>query len=85
MKKLLGIVVLGLFWCNVGFAEWKEVVTSDRGAIYIDTQTVSKIDNKPSADEEISNKKQIIQKKFIPVKIKNPEQMNRLTQDIFKK
>ena len=45
MKKLLGIVVLGLFWCNVGFAEWKEVVTSDRGAIYIDTQTVSKIDN----------------------------------------
>ncbi len=45
MKKLLGIVVLGLFWCNVGFAEWKEVATSDRGAIYIDTQTVAKIDN----------------------------------------
>jgi len=21
MKKLLGIVVLGLLWCNVGFAE----------------------------------------------------------------
>ena len=24
MKKLLGIVVLGLLWCNVGFAEDKE-------------------------------------------------------------
>ena len=23
MKKLLGIVVLGLLWCNVGFAEMK--------------------------------------------------------------
>ena len=25
MKKLLGIVVLGLFQCNVGFAEIKEI------------------------------------------------------------
>ena len=24
MKKLLGIVVLGLMWCNVGFAEEKK-------------------------------------------------------------
>ena len=24
MKKLLGIVVLGLLWCNVGFAVTKE-------------------------------------------------------------
>ena len=23
MKKLLGILVLGLLWCNVGFAESK--------------------------------------------------------------
>ena len=26
MKKLLGIVVLGLLWCNVGFAETKNSV-----------------------------------------------------------
>jgi len=24
MKKLLGIIVLGLLWCNVGFAEEKK-------------------------------------------------------------
>ena len=27
MKKLLGIVVLGLLWCNVGFAE--KIIFSD--------------------------------------------------------
>ena len=26
MKKFLGIVVLGLLWCNVGFAETKDSV-----------------------------------------------------------
>jgi len=50
---------------------------------------ISKIDNKSSADEKISNKKQITQnkfeKKFTPKKIENLEEMNRLTRDIFKK
>lgn len=50
---------------------------------------ISKIDNKSSADEKISNKKQITQnkfeKKFTPKKIENYEEMNRITRDIFKK
>ena len=29
MKKLLGIVVLGLLWCNVGFAEISYICTYD--------------------------------------------------------
>ena len=47
MKKLLGILVLGLLWCNVSFAEWKRVVgaADNSGAVYIDTKTVSKIGN----------------------------------------
>ena len=27
MKKLLGILVIGLLWCNVGFAETKDSIT----------------------------------------------------------
>ena len=29
MKKLLGIVVLGLLWCNIGFAEDKKELKWD--------------------------------------------------------
>ena len=51
--------------------------------------TISKIDDKASADEKISNKKQIESNKFqkilTPAKIKNPEEMNHLTKNIFKK
>ena len=48
MKKLLGILVLGLLWCNVGFAGWKKVAIpiNNNGAIYVDTQSVKKIGNK---------------------------------------
>ena len=50
---------------------------------------ISKIDNKSSADEKISNKKQIVQNQMqkivTPSKIKNSEEMNRLTKEIFKK
>ena len=48
MKKFLVILVLGLLWCNVGFAGWKKVATplGNKGAIYIDTQSIQKIGNK---------------------------------------
>ena len=29
MKKLLGIVILGLLWCNIGFADTLRVVDGD--------------------------------------------------------
>ena len=51
--------------------------------------TKSKIDDKSLADDKISNKKQIVenqfQKKINLKKINNPDEMNRLTRDIFKK
>ena len=51
--------------------------------------TKSKIDDKSLADDKISNKKQIaqnqFQKKVSLKKIDNPDEMNRLTRDIFKK
>jgi len=51
--------------------------------------TKSKIDDKSLADDKISNKKQItqnhFQKKISLKKIDNPDEMNRLTRDIFKK
>jgi hypothetical protein len=47
------------------------------------------MDNKSSEDEKISSKKQIaqnqFQKKISLKKIDNPDEMNRLTRDIFKK
>ena len=51
--------------------------------------TKSKIDDKSLADDKISNKKQIVenqfQKKINLKEIDNPDEMNRLTRDIFKK
>ena len=51
--------------------------------------TKSKIDDKSLADDKISNKKQIAQNQFQTKislkKIDNPDEMNRLTRDIFKK
>mgnify|MGYP004270546795 CR=1 FL=1 len=32
MKKLLGILVLGLLWCNVGFAEQTTMISSPAGS-----------------------------------------------------
>ena len=29
MKKFLGIVVLGLLWCNVGFAKIKQLIARE--------------------------------------------------------
>jgi len=48
MKKLLGIVVLGLLWCNISFAvnfNWKKVSTSQNNtsAWYYDKKTIFKI------------------------------------------
>ena len=57
--------------------------------------TISKVDDKPKVndksevDKKIPNEKQITQNQFqkivTPKKIKNSEEMNRLTKDIFKK
>ena len=51
--------------------------------------TISKVEDKSEADKKIPNEKQIaqnqLQKIVSPRKIKNPEEMNRLTKEIFKK
>ena len=61
MKKLLGIVVLGLFWCNAGFAEtivklpkdtasgYKKIIKSLTGKYFKDhgMQVVNKKDGHP--------------------------------------
>ena len=46
MKKLLGIVVLGLLWCSVGFAEWKNFTPNDPTEMYtyFDTTSIKKSD-----------------------------------------
>ena len=46
MKKLLGILVLGLLWCNVGFAEWKNFTPNDKEGVYtyFDTTSIKKSD-----------------------------------------
>ena len=46
MKKLLGILVLGLLWCNVGFAEWKNFTPNDTTGMYtyFDTTSIKKSD-----------------------------------------
>ena len=55
----------------------------------IDKSGIFLIDDKLSVDEKISNKKQIAQNQFQQKislkKIDNPDEMNRLTRDIFKK
>jgi len=48
MKKFLGILVLGLLWCNVGIAAnfiWKKVSTSenDTSSWYYDKKTIFKV------------------------------------------
>jgi len=44
MKKLLGILVLGLLWCNVGFAGWKNFTPYDKKGVYtyFDTTSIKK-------------------------------------------
>ena len=45
MKKLLGIVVLGLMWCNVGFAEliiFFDIKIGDRITKHFNSQQISK-------------------------------------------
>jgi len=46
MKKLLGIIILGLLWCNVGFAEWKNFTPNDQTGMYtyFDTTSIKKSD-----------------------------------------
>ena len=45
MKKLLGIVVLGLMWCNVGFAEWINFTPNDTEMrTNFDTTSIKKSD-----------------------------------------
>jgi hypothetical protein len=44
MKKLLGIVVLGLLWCNIGFAEWTHIAETEKVNEYIDEETIGKED-----------------------------------------
>ena len=72
MKKLLGILVLGLLWCNVGFAEWTLVGESTRDdKFYIDLKTIKKksgnryvwvlTDYKKPLEEYIKSAKQLLQ------------------------
>ena len=43
MKKLFGILILGLLWCNVSFAEWKKFMENESGStMYFDPDTVKK-------------------------------------------
>ena len=45
MKKFLGIVFIGLLWCNVGFAEkWTKYTQSKSLTIYYDRQSLNKTD-----------------------------------------
>ena len=45
MKKLLGIVVLGLLCCNVSFAEWYKIGETDRGTFYLDVHRIRSDNN----------------------------------------
>ena len=45
MKKLLGILVLGLLWCNVGVAEWYKIGTTDRAAFYLEVDRIRSDNN----------------------------------------
>ena len=49
MKKLLGILVLGLLWCNISFAGWTKVaIDAETGNLtaYIDKKTIKKTGDK---------------------------------------
>ena len=53
MKKLLGILVLGLLWCNVGFAESKNLKLLNIKLLEIENQLDSCINSK---DKDICEK-----------------------------
>ena len=43
IKKLLGILVLGLLWCSVGFADWEKLGINESGqGMYFDPDTLKK-------------------------------------------
>ena len=46
MKKLSLYLFLGLLWCNVGFAEWKNFTPNDTTGMYtyFDTTSIKKVD-----------------------------------------
>ena len=49
MKKFLGILVIGLLWCNISFAGWTKVaINAETGNLtaYIDKKTIKKTGNK---------------------------------------
>ena len=48
MKKFLGVLLLVLLWCNVGYADWKQVAEAikSKNKVYVDTNSVKKIGNK---------------------------------------
>ena len=68
IKNSLGIAVLGLLWCSVGFAEWTLISTTTiDDKFYIDKETLKKKDgnryiwiladyNKPLSDGTKSSK-----------------------------
>ena len=45
MKKFLGILVLGLLWCNVGFAEWLKVGKTDDVIAYLEIDRIKSDSN----------------------------------------
>ena len=45
LKKLLGIVVLGLLWCNVGVAEWYKIGQTDQATFYLDVDRIRSDNN----------------------------------------
>ena len=44
MKKLLGILVLGLLFCNEGYAEWYKLSAEKNLDHYIEKKSIKKID-----------------------------------------
>ena len=45
MKKLLGILVLGLLFCNVGFAEWYKVGKTEDMDVYLEIDRIRSDNN----------------------------------------
>ena len=44
MKKAIAIIILGLMWCNVGFAEWTHIAETEKTNQYIDEESIKKED-----------------------------------------
>jgi len=60
MKKFLGILVLGLLWCNTSFAadfKWTRVTTSDSSDWFYDKKTVFRVGSYKYFWQLVENKK----------------------------